>query len=98
MTPAKPKKPASFSGSVKKHLRAYFAAHDGELPPCGLYDRIICEVERILIAESLKLTKKNQIKTAKLLGINRNTLTKKIKQHGLLPAESTKRKKAQRRL
>lgn len=92
------KKPASLSGSARKHIRAYFAAHDGcGLPPSGLYDRVIGEIERVLITETLKATKQNQLKAAKVLGINRNTLQKKIKQHALA-APAAPRKKATRRL
>ncbi|HEY8352945.1 MAG TPA: helix-turn-helix domain-containing protein, partial [Sphingomonadales bacterium] len=59
---------------------AYFAAHDGGLPPGGLYDRIIREVERPLILRSLEATRGNQIRAAELLGLNRNTLRKKIRE------------------
>lgn len=78
------KKPASLSGSARKHIRAYFAAHEGHLPPSGLYNRVIGEIEAVLIKETLKATKKNQIKAAKVLGINRNTLKKKIDQYTLM--------------
>ena len=65
--------------SVDRHLKNYFAAHKGGLPASGLYDRIIQEVERPLINRTLIATRGNQIKAAELLGINRNTLRKKIK-------------------
>ena len=65
--------------SVDRHLKNYFAAHKGGLPAAGLYDRIIQEVERPLINRTLIATRGNQIKAAELLGINRNTLRKKIK-------------------
>lgn len=66
--------------AVERHLDAYFAAHDGGLPPSGLYDRIIREVERPLILRSLEATRGNQIRAAELLGLNRNTLRKKIRE------------------
>jgi two-component system nitrogen regulation response regulator GlnG len=69
----------SLGGAVEHHLRAYFAAHDDGLPAPGLYDRILREVERPLIELSLSATKGNQIRAAKLLGLNRNTLRKKIR-------------------
>ena len=78
---------ASLSGSARKHIRAYFAAHEGHLPPAGLYDRVINEVERVLIKETLRATRRNQIRAAKVLGINRNTLRKKIEQYELLEAK-----------
>ena len=64
---------------LQRHLTAYFAAHDGSLPASGLYERIIQEVERPLITQCLEATKGNQIKAAELLGLNRNTLRKKIR-------------------
>ena len=66
------------SGSVAKHLRRYFDLHGGELPPPGLYNRILREVEAPLLEIALEATAGNQAKCADLLGINRNTLRKKI--------------------
>ena len=54
--------------------------HDDNLPSSGLYSRILSEVERPLISICLNATKGNQIKASKLLGLNRNTLRKKIKE------------------
>ena len=69
----------NLSAAVEQHLVRYFAAHDGELPPPGLYDRIVREVERPLISMTLGATRGNQLKAAALLGLNRNTLRKKIR-------------------
>lgn len=66
--------------SVEERLTTYFGAHDGELPAAGLYDRVIREVERPLITLTLQATRGNQIKAAEVLGVNRNTLRKKIKE------------------
>ena len=66
------------SASVGKHLRRYFDLHGGVLPPPGLYNRILREVESPLIEIALDATGGNQAKCADLLGINRNTLRKKI--------------------
>ena len=66
------------SASVAKHLRRYFDLHGGVLPPAGLYNRILREVETPLIEIALEATGGNQAKCADLLGINRNTLRKKI--------------------
>lgn len=76
-------RPQSLSDSVAMHMRDYFASHNGELPPVGLYDRVLAEVERPLIEICLDACKGNQIKAAELLGINRNTLRKKIKMLGI---------------
>ncbi len=66
------------SGSVAQHLKRYFDLHGGMLPPPGLYQRILREVEAPLIEIALDATSGNQAKCAELLGINRNTLRKKI--------------------
>lgn len=65
-------------GSVARHLRRYFDLHGAVLPPPGLYQRILREVEAPLIEIALDATGGNQAKCADLLGINRNTLRKKI--------------------
>ncbi|WP_417676081.1 response regulator [Pseudodonghicola sp.] len=66
------------SASVGRHLRRYFDLHGDMLPPPGLYARILKEVEIPLIEIALEATGGNQAKCAELLGINRNTLRKKI--------------------
>ena len=66
------------SASVAAHLRRYFDLHGGVLPPPGLYQRILREVELPLIEIALDATGGNQARCADLLGINRNTLRKKI--------------------
>ena len=66
------------SASVARHLRRYFDLHNGMLPPNGVYDRILREIEGPLIEIALDATAGNQAKCADLLGINRNTLRKKI--------------------
>jgi two-component system nitrogen regulation response regulator GlnG len=64
--------------SVERHLRRYFDQHGSDLPPPGLYSRILREIEAPLIELALSATSGNQAKCADLLGINRNTLRKKI--------------------
>ena len=71
--------PQRLSQAIEAHLRRYFDLHGDSLPPDGLYDRILKEMELPLIALSLAATRGNQVRTAELLGINRNTLRKKIK-------------------
>jgi two-component system nitrogen regulation response regulator GlnG len=70
----------SISASVERHLARYFQAHGDSLPPAGLHDRVLREVERPLIQLCLAATRGNQIKAAELLGLNRNTLRKKIRE------------------
>ena len=69
---------SSLTQAADLHIRNYFDALDNSEPPSGLYDRILEEVERPLIIRTLHLTKGNQIKAAQILGLNRNTLRKKI--------------------
>jgi two-component system nitrogen regulation response regulator GlnG len=76
--------------SVARHLRRYFDLHGNMLPPPGLYARILREVEAPLIEIALDATGGNQAKCADLLGINRNTLRKKITD---LDIEVTRRRK-----
>ncbi|MDR9427370.1 MAG: response regulator [Salibaculum sp.] len=78
MEPLKGGDSDKLSASVAKHLRRYFDLHGGELPPPGLYQRILREVEAPLIEIALDATAGNQARCADLLGINRNTLRKKI--------------------
>ncbi|QGX98443.1 response regulator [Roseovarius faecimaris] len=68
----------SLSASVGTHIQRYFDMHGAILPPSGLYQRILREIETPLIEISLEATGGNQAKCAELLGINRNTLRKKI--------------------
>ena len=66
--------------AVERHINEYFVAHKGTMPAAGLYDRILREVERPLIVATLVATRGNQIKAAHVLGLNRNTLRKKIRE------------------
>lgn len=70
---------SDLSQIIAKHLEIYFNRHEDGIIPPGLYERIINEVERSMISETLKYTDGNQFKTAKILNISRNTLRKKIK-------------------
>jgi two-component system nitrogen regulation response regulator GlnG len=76
--------------SVGRHLQRYFDLHGDMLPPVGLYGRILREIEMPLIEIALDATGGNQAKCADLLGINRNTLRKKITE---LDIEVTRRRK-----
>jgi len=69
----------SLAAAAERHIRSYFAAHEGRLPARGLHTRIMREVERPLIQATLEATRGNQLRAAELLGLNRNTLRKKIK-------------------
>lgn len=71
------------SASIGRHLQRYFDLHGEALPPAGLYARILHEMERPLLEISLQATGGNQAKCADLLGINRNTLRKKISEQDI---------------
>ena len=75
--------PQSLAASVEQYLTQYFLAQGDKLPPAGVYDRVVQEVERPLISICLAATRGNQIRAAQLLGLNRNTLRKKIRDLGL---------------
>ncbi len=68
---------------VESHLIQYFEAHRGNLPASGLYERVIREIERPLITQALSATAGNQLQAARMLGLNRNTLRKKIRDLGI---------------
>jgi two-component system nitrogen regulation response regulator GlnG len=74
---------ASLSEAVERHLVRYFLAQGDKLPPPGLYDRVLREIERPLLSICLGAARGNQIRAAHLLGLNRNTLRKKIRDLGL---------------
>jgi two-component system nitrogen regulation response regulator GlnG len=78
--PAEPPSGEGLAAAVEHHIKGYFAAHRGGLPAAGLYDRVLREVERPLIVLTLGATRGNQIRAAHLLGLNRNTLRKKIRE------------------
>ena len=65
--------------AVERYLSDYFSSFGDDLPPPGLHGRILREVEYPLIAAALAATRGNQVKAADLLGVNRNTLRKKIR-------------------
>jgi two-component system nitrogen regulation response regulator GlnG len=78
---------AGLSEAAARHIGRYFSEFGDRLPPDGVYDRLLAEVERPLIAACLEATGGNQLKAAKLLGINRNTLRKKLTDLGLDPVQ-----------
>ena len=69
------------SEAVARHVRRYFDAHGDALPPPGLYGRVLREIEAPLLEIALEATGGNQLRCAELLGINRNTLRKKLSDH-----------------
>ncbi len=74
-----PKSGDGLSSAIERHLTSYFASFGTELPPPGLYHRVLREMEQPLLSVTLAATRGNQIRAADLLGVNRNTLRKKIR-------------------
>jgi len=68
---------------IERHLASYFADQPDGVPPVGLYDRVLEDVERPLIQLTLAATRGNQVRAAEVLGLNRNTLRKKIQELGV---------------
>jgi Fis family transcriptional regulator len=68
---------------VRKAMADYFSDLEGEDPSCPVYDMVINCVEKPLIETVLHHTGGNQTRAAELLGLNRNTLRKKIQAHGI---------------
>lgn len=75
----------SLSLAVHQHLAHYFLGFGTSLPPDGLYHRLTASIERPLLIATLVAVRGNQIRAAKLLGINRNTLRKKLSELGIDP-------------
>ena len=82
---------AGLSVSVEKRLRAYFDAHGQAMPSSGLYGRVLQEVEVPLIKIALEECNGNQLRAAELLGLNRNTLRKKMRELGLTATRTSGR-------
>jgi len=80
--------PATLSTLVERHLQGYFAEFSDGIPPAGLYDRVLEEIEAPLIRLTLGATRGNQVRAADILGLNRNTLRKKIRDLNLRGAAS----------
>ena len=75
--------PVSLAQLVERNLASYFAEQLDGIPPVGLYDRVLEEIERPLIHLTLAATRGNQVRAAEILGLNRNTLRKKIQDLGV---------------
>jgi two-component system nitrogen regulation response regulator GlnG len=83
-----PSATAKLNELMEAYFTDYFQAFGDQLPPAGLYDRMLREVETPLITAALTATHGNQIKAAKLLGINRNTIRRKIREQKIKPVRS----------
>ncbi len=73
----------SLGQAMEHYLQRYFASCGPDLPPPGLYQRILAEIEHPLVLAAMMATHGNQIRAAEMLGLNRNTLRKKIRELGI---------------
>ena len=78
-TADEPRPEEKLSAAVERYLASYFQSFGEQLPPPGLYHRVLREIEHPLLSATLAATRGNQIRAADLLGVNRNTLRKKIR-------------------
>ena len=83
--------PVDVSTAVESHVAQLLREHEPNLPPAGLYQRVLDRVEAPLIAMVLNACGGNQIKAADLLGLNRNTLRKKIRAHSIEIVKQSRR-------
>lgn len=74
---------SGFRNASEYFIDRYFDEHGANLPPDGVYQRFLDDLEYPVITAALAATNGNQIRAAKLLGLNRNTLRKKIRHHGI---------------
>lgn len=75
--------PDTIEAYLAQQIDAYFEAHGDSLPTSGVYDRLLARFEKPLIIAALRATGGNQIKAADVLGLNRNTLRKKMRELGI---------------
>ncbi|MAI06684.1 MAG: nitrogen regulation protein NR(I) [Alphaproteobacteria bacterium TMED87] len=73
---------------IEDHVKNYFSRFPKDKIPDGFYNSFLKEIEKPLIMQTLNITEGNQIKASKILGLNRNTLRKKIKDLGIVLSRS----------
>ncbi len=76
----KPKDP--LCQCVRRSLKRYFKDMNGE-EPANLYQMVMTEIEKPLLEIVMEHSESNQTRASRVLGINRNTLRKKLKQYDL---------------
>lgn len=76
-------KTVALSDLIEERLQEYFRNLDGELPACSFYAEIMAQVEKPLLKVVLQKVNDNKVQASDVLGISRNTLSKKIKSYKL---------------
>ena len=82
MADSKTSKPNKLQDQVRKSIEAYFKDLNGE-SPCNVYQLVLSEIEKPLLEVVMSYSQNNQSKASKILGINRNTLRKKLEAYQL---------------
>ena len=78
-----PTKKQNIAQCIEHNLQQYFKDLDGEMP-CGVYDMVLHQVEQTMLRCVMEQCEHNQTRAAAMLGLNRNTLRKKLIQHNLI--------------
>jgi two-component system nitrogen regulation response regulator GlnG len=86
-----PTGPVDVATAVETHVAQLLREHEPKLPPAGLYQRVLDRIEAPLIAMVLNACGGNQIKASEVLGLNRNTLRKKIRAHSIEIVKQSRR-------
>jgi two-component system, NtrC family, nitrogen regulation response regulator GlnG len=82
---------SSFGAALETHFANFFAEYGSSLPPDGLYNRVLEEMERPLLLTTMAAVSGNQLRAARLLGINRNTLRKKLSDLNIDPGAARRK-------
>nr|WP_229803428.1 DNA-binding transcriptional regulator Fis [Halomonas qijiaojingensis] len=83
LAPAAPAQEQPLREAVDAAMRRYFAHLDGETVT-DLYAMVLAEVEAPLLSSVMDYVNGNQTRAAEILGLNRGTLRKKLKQYALI--------------
>lgn len=83
-----PPAPKCLADHVAESLDDYFQHLNGHTPPGDLYGMVLNQIEAPLLSKVLQHCDGNQSRAAAVLGMNRATLRKKLRQHGLMAAAS----------
>lgn len=78
-----PKTPPNIADCIERNLAQYFQDLEGQAAH-DVYNMVLLQVEKPMLEYIMKRSRGNQSKAANMLGLNRNTLRKKLSQHGLL--------------
>ncbi len=76
-------KTVALSDLIEEKLQEYFKNLDGQLPACSFYSEIMAQVEKPLLKVVLQKVNDNKVQASDILGISRNTLSKKLKSYNL---------------